>query len=518
MATAKPSHEPETAAESQQLFAGRFRLSTQIGRGRLGDIYEAEDVGRRELGIAEHAAVQVLAEPIAQNNSLFDKLELGYTVLRNAAHPSIVSYLDIGRDGRFGYVVMELLAGASMRTVLDTYPKLPLEEVVPLLRALGDALQFLHSKSIVHGRVTAENVFVDCDLDVRLLDVVPLASSDAVLRGVAEHDPLNRGSVHEDVFALACLTYEMLAGKHPYNFESLTDVMKAGLQPARIQSLPEEQWTALRRTLVANQDESILTVAEFLHEFGVSGTERLRDLKDKEAPSPGKAVPKPATEIRAPKPHRRTRTKRRLRPAALFISLVGLGAWYVYGEPSDRIVALLETFPTFTVTEDPEPVALAAVSTTSDVEEAHTVESALDAENPEPEASAAVAEPDSLPQQAPVAHVEASDFAFEESVVTVSERDAVARITVRRPATQADDIAWWTTAHAAIPDEDYIVLSGRLPGSEADTRMTSLHIPLVNDNRSEQLEDFFVHLGRRDNPGGRLVPIDTLRVDIVDDD
>ena len=86
------------------------------------------------------------------------------------------------------------------------------------------------------------------------------------------------------------------------------------------------------------------------------------------------------------------------------------------------------------------------------------------------------------------------------------------------PKSRTDDISWWTTGHAAIADEDYIVLEGRLSGSGARDEITTLHIPLVNDNQSERVEDFFVHLGRQDDQKGRLVPIDTLRVDIVDDD
>ena len=521
MATAKPSHESEPLAAPQHLVAGRFNLLAQIGRGRLGDIYEAEDIGRRQLGITEHAAVQLLSESVAQNNGLFDKLELGYTVLRSAAHPGIVAYLDIGHDNRYGYVVMELLKGASMRVVLENNPTLPPEEVVPVVRALGDALQFLHSKSIVHGKVTAENVFVTDDLDVRLLDVVPLASADAVLRGVAEQDPFSRDSVQDDVFALACLAYEMLGGKHPFNYEALPDVLKAGLQPARIDALPEKQWIALRRALVQNEEESIRTIAEFLHEFGVTGTERLRGLQEKKsAPREQAATPPPAV-IRAPKLGPKRQRKGRLRLAVLFFSLVGLGAWYLYGAPQERLVAFLESVPALSEAIGPDPEVTSFIPI-----ESGTVEPAVEEpmeiilEEPEPFPIVAFTETETptLQETPPDAPAQEVDFAFDATVVTVSEADSVVRIDVRVPKGQSDSVSWWTSGHAAAADEDYVVLSGQLSGSPASGDITTLHIPLVNDTQVEQLEDFFVHLGRREASEGRLVPIDTLRVDIVDDD
>ena len=516
MATAKPIHDSEPAVESQRLIAGRFCLRTQIGQGRLGDIYEAEDMGRRELGIAEHAAVQVLSETIAQNNGLFDKLELGYTVLRSAAHPGIVSYLDVGRENRCGYIVMELLKGASMRSVLENDPTLPLDEVVPILRVLGDALQFLHSKSIVHGKVNAENVFVTFDLDVRLLDVVPLASSDTVLRGVAERELLNRASVQDDVFALACLAYEMLTGKHPFNFQSLPDVMKAGLQPTRINSLPEDQWQALRRTLVPNGEDGIRTVVEFLHEFGVSGTERLRDLKEEDAPTSQIADPIPPAFVYESEPPHKPPRKGRLRLATLLLTLAGLGAWYVYGEPSNRLAAFLESTPALSSLVDRQLLAAAPIP--ADMSEAPDNEPAQDVGKPvSDDAEIADIEPGEPPQATAPEPAE-TDYAFEESVLTVSERDAAAHVAVLLPKSRTDDVSWWTSAHAAIADQDYIVLEGRLSGSGTRDEITTLHIPLVDDNQSERLEDFFVHLGRHSESEGRLVPIDTLRVDIVDDD
>ncbi len=552
MTIANPhARENEPDPGLQQLVAGRYRLLEPIGSGRLGDIFAAEDVGRRELGIDERAAVQLLPDSLLGNNSLVEKLELGYTALRGVAHPGIVSYINIGNDGHHAYVVMELLDGVSIREVLRQSENLPLDEVVPVVRAVGEALQFLHSQSIVHGKVTPENVFVTDDLEVRLLDVIPLHSSDPILRGVAEQSPLNRAAARDDVFGLACFAYEMLTGRHPFNYQSMSGAMKAGLEPEPIATLPVAQWDALRRTLVANADDSIRGLTEFLREFGITGSERLPDASYDEPAVSEPAVseqpvgastfdelaPEPTTMVITADDLEAEPVKRpwRLRTFGLLAVLIALGAWYVYGDPQARIVAALESIrpaptlpqPGAGVVESPvvpeTPVEQPAETAVAD--EPETTEAL--AETPPETAPSDIADesgtteaPAEAPVEAPVsdAPVESADFSFDAYVVTVSEKDGAARVTVRRPADPVGPVAWWVTGHTAVAGEDYVVLQGELSGADPGVTESVLLIPLVNDTTAEPLEDFFVHVGRRAAPGGQLVPIDTVRVDIIDDD
>ena len=373
MSTLELGHEQHAARTDRRLVAGRYRLHAQIGHGRLGDIYEAEDEGYRELGVGRRVAIQLLPDRIALDQGLFSKLKLGYTVLRAGSHPNIVSYLDCEHDGKFGYLVMELLDGASLRFVLDDVTALPLDEALPVIRAIGDALQFLHAKSMVHGQLAAESVFITDNLEVRLLDVVPLDSASTILRGVASGDPFSRADASDDVYALACLAYEILAGKHPFNFHPPAEASLAGIKPARIRSLPEKQWSAISRALSFDRDERPATIRDFLADFGVTGTERLRSSESKpvdnahlpqpthdETPAPRRpeaplkkhsATPAPTSPavVSAPAPRddkrrkmaraRRTRASR-IRSLFLAIVLAGLVAWYFYGQPRDDIANL----------------------------------------------------------------------------------------------------------------------------------------------------------------------------------
>jgi hypothetical protein len=575
MTTVELGHEQQSVPARQHLVAGRYRLHEQIGRGRLGDIYEANDEGYSELGVASRVAIQLLPDRIALDNGLFSKLKLGYTVLRAGSHPNLVSYFDCDHDGKFGYIVMERLDGASLRFVLDDVTTLPLDEALPVIRAIGDALQFLHAKSMVHGQLTAENVFVTEDLDVHLLDVVPLDSASTILRGVASRDPFNRSDASDDIYALACLAYEILSGKHPFNFHPPSEASLAGLKPSRIRALPEKQWNAIRRALSFDRDERPATVRDFLKDLGVTGTERLRpagggsaDGTDtprpvREDPPPISQPATPATGNTAPsrtepaivtgpaprdeKRHKMARARRNrashIRSFFLAIVLAGLFAWYFYGEPGNDIAGLPALVDAYL---DPAPaeVDVAAPVEVMQQDTGVSIGAAVDATETDPPAEAAAqpvealaSEPPAQPEAAqpaePLPEVEAVEAAAAaqaeespvaardtliQSFVTVYERDGAARIAFRQPVSTSGAFYWWTGDDTAVADADYIALEPPVlafaTGEEAET----LHVPLVNDSLPEPRETFYVFLGQRSLESGRLEPIARIRIDVNDDD
>jgi hypothetical protein len=275
-----PAHEPmppesddsesgsgDHANPLDRLVDGRYRLLAHRGSGRLGTIYEARDEQTSMAGAERHVAVQLLDGSLIASRRFTGEFESGVNSLQALAHPNLVGLLDAGRDdGRF-FIVMELQDSASLRFVLNDAGKLPLEETTAVVRAVGDALRYLHAKSFVHGNVKPENVLVTFDYEVRLLDVVPPEWPAAV---TGEPDP------RDDVYGLACLAYEMLSGRHPYNANTPEEALRAGLEPAPVALLSASQWRALAAALELQPERRTPTIVQFLEELGVTGDEKLR--------------------------------------------------------------------------------------------------------------------------------------------------------------------------------------------------------------------------------------------------
>ncbi len=556
MTPAELPHEQQTDRTDRRLVAGRYRLNARIGRGRIGDIYEADDEQHGDVGTARRVAIQLLPGKIAQNRPLFNKLKLGYAEIRAASHPNIVSYFDVEHDGRHAYLAMDYLDGASLRFVLNDVTTLSWYEASPVIRAVGDALQFLHAKSIVHGQLTAENVFITADLDVRLLDVVPLDSASPTLRGVDSKDSVSHCDTVDDVYGLGCLTYEMLTGRHPFNFLAPADARRAGIKLAPIATLPEKQWNALRRTLAFDREQRTPTVANFLQAFGITGTERLQPAARSADPPPSvrasnqlasdNQLDPPIGPIAEPYSAREKykamhKGAKRLPSPILVVTLVGLSTWLGYGQPQNDIVTLTNyvdlylagriatsddvSLPISVVDLAPAPLIAedaANVETTGTTVAAATlpadeplVDSAAntsrlddDVEVDTPASEAVLADaPQSTSQLIPV-----------QSYIILSEGDVAARITVRRPGNPAERVFWWTSDQNAIADKDYIPIERPVEGFTSGEVFETLRIPLINDSLPESQETFYVFLGQHNSKSGRLEPVLRVRVDIRDDD
>jgi len=354
-ADASPRQEPTFDSGPPDLSERGYRLRGRLGSGRLGPIYEAQDELSRNAGSEHFAAVQLIDEKISSRPGFGDDFERGAVELQGLSHPNIVKLLEYGRDRNRFYLVNELLESASLRFVLNDVNALPPEEMTAVLRAVGDALQYLHAKGIVHGNLRPENVLVTFGYDVKLLDIVPggwlVNPNDAL--GV----PARTSDKRDDVFGIACLAYEMLSGRHPYNGNTAQEAYGAGLEPTRIEDLTDRQWRALSNALAVHRDDRTPNVAQFLDDFGAAGITKLRAVVGdaRQAPTiPSAAsVPLPAqlspgysptvfVERAGP-----AEPERRGIAAKLFLLLLvigaGIAAWY-YQEP-------LRQFTTDLITE-----------------------------------------------------------------------------------------------------------------------------------------------------------------------
>lgn len=499
---------------ADRLIGGRYRLCARLGRGRLGVIYQALDELSQDSGAAHSVAVQLIAEKLAARPGFAGEFERGAAALQTISHPNIVRLLESGRGGSRYFFVMELLESASLRFVLDEVTALPIEETAAIVRAVGDALQYLHAKAVVHGNLRPENVVVTFDYQVKLLDVVPPGWQDLDRR--------------DDVHGLACLTYELLAGKHPFNANSPLEARRAGLEPRPIAQLPPRQWQALARALGLDRDTRTPTVAQFLDEFGVTGTERLRSIvitgaESRPPPAPTawpQVVPLTAERIRRQRPKRRGT----VRSSLLLLLAISLGAFaYFDYEPLRDGAAELMAVVDARYLDEPDVVAPKAMD-----EPAAVPRPASDAQ-----ASAAVAPggappvAGAAPEAAPIfASTPASaaapppQFSFAQPVATVSESEAAARIVIQRSGNLAGSasVVWWTRENTASPDEDYADLGQRIERFGPGERSRSVYVPLIKDTVQKPGRSFNVYLGRDGTGTGRLEPDSGMRVDIVDDD
>src|SRR5262245_23076837 len=222
---------------------GPYRVLSKLGEGGMGEVYRA-----RDARLGRDVAIKVLPPAFAADPDRRARFEREAQAVAALSHPNIVSIFDTGvHDGQI-YVVMELLAGHTLRERLAG-GALPTRKAVEVAVQIARGLGAAHGKSIVHRDRKPDNVFIQDDGQVKILDF-GLArqtgagdGSGATATAAAVTDPGTvlgtigymapeqvRGQfvdARADLFAFGAVLYEMVAGRRAFQRDTAADTMTA---------------------------------------------------------------------------------------------------------------------------------------------------------------------------------------------------------------------------------------------------------------------------------------------------
>ncbi len=276
--------DPESVRVIGDVVLSRYVLRKHLGRGRYGETYEAVDRSFSDPQLRqEHAvALQLLSERVSCQTRVLEKLEASCHEPHLWSHPNIVKVCGFGCDRGQFFVVTELLCGLSLRSVLDGAPGEPLsdDETFAVIRGVGDALKYGHAKGAIHGGVRPENVFITEDRAVKVLDYLPATVPRTAPFFVEDAITIAAPEERDDVYCLACLAYELLTSRHPYNGNTPLEAWNAQLTLAPTARIGEHRWPALARALALRSENRTANVATFLADFGIKGYETLHAAND----------------------------------------------------------------------------------------------------------------------------------------------------------------------------------------------------------------------------------------------
>ena len=275
---------------------GRFRLVEMIGEGGMSRVYKAIDSSRTGGSPPDtYIAVKVLSRPFNDDSGSFTSLQQEVTKLQSLKHPNIVRLFGCGRDGSTVFITMEYLIGDSLYTRLRTGapangPCLGLgrDEAQSIIRAVADALNYAHQNQVVHGDLKPGNVIMTERGEIKVIDfgIVSWAArpKTALARREAAQNKTTsavtpryaspqlmarqKPEIADDVYALACLTYEIFTGSHPFDDGTGTQTLR--FPPPLRPELTPSQYAALVKGLQFERRSRTPSAAQFLEEFTAS--------------------------------------------------------------------------------------------------------------------------------------------------------------------------------------------------------------------------------------------------------
>jgi Protein kinase domain len=202
---------------------GTFRVEARIGEGGLGVVYRAYDEK-----LKRQVALKVLGD---SSSSSATRLLVEARAAAALTHPSIAAIHDLQKHEGCVFIVMELVAGETLREEIRRGP-LPAEVALRRAREIATGLARAHSSGIVHRDLKPENVMVTPDGHTKILDfglarAVPdelPPSGDGTVTGVAgtpdymapEQAAGRPCDARADIFSFGVVVYEMLTGKRPF--------------------------------------------------------------------------------------------------------------------------------------------------------------------------------------------------------------------------------------------------------------------------------------------------------------
>ena len=148
-----------------RVLGGRYRLVTAVGTGASAHVYLADDVS-----LHRRVAIKVLHPALAGDESFLRRFRAEARAVAALNHPNILQVFDWGEEGGAPYLVLEYLAGGSLRQVFDTGHRLTPEQAVHVGLEAAAGLDYAHRRGFVHRDIKPANLLFDADRRLRIAD------------------------------------------------------------------------------------------------------------------------------------------------------------------------------------------------------------------------------------------------------------------------------------------------------------------------------------------------------------
>jgi serine/threonine protein kinase len=486
--------------EVGDVLRNRYVIEKRLGSGGKGTVFKALDRYRSSLPPPQrYVALKVLHPVVDGRNVMGELLQRELYCAQMLSHRNIVNVFELDRDGDIDFFTMELLEGELLSSVMARFQARPMHRphAWAIIRQIAAGLAYAHSREVVHADLKPQNIMITDSGEVRILDfgsssfskqasdgreqnvrsATPAYASCEILEG-RQPDP------RDDLYAFACISYELLTGMHPFQRRRANEARDLGIVATRPPGLSRRQWQTLAKGLYSHRAGRSISVCDWFNRLKVDREEA------KHLPSSKNLEPAHA--------HANTSAASSLRSSALLALLaVTVAAWVLFVRlaPGGKVNG--EALPSVAASVVPLAVPLAS-STTG-------------ASNP---ISGSSASPAPVMQSQPLSKMRSdgsrtkSPFQMNHPVAVsatdyeVRPGERFAEIRVRRSSGQRDAVpfVWWTEAASAKPGIDYVPQAKVTQSFPKGKSSISFFVKLLPKASRIRPEVFYVAIG--DAAGG----------------
>lgn len=216
------------------LFAGRYEIIEELGRGGMGAVYRAEDTK-----VEQEIALKLIKPEIASDKTTIQRFQNELKTARQISHRNVCRMYDLGEDGDTRFITMEYVRGEDLKSFIRRSKRLSIATAVDIAAQICEGLAEAHRLGVVHRDLKPGNIMIDGEGEVRILDF-------GIARSLKEKGLTVTGSMigtpaymspeqaeageidhRADLYSLGVILYEMVTGSVPFEGETaLSTAMK----------------------------------------------------------------------------------------------------------------------------------------------------------------------------------------------------------------------------------------------------------------------------------------------------
>jgi TonB family protein len=279
------SDEKRQAAGEVPPTIGRYQITGALGFGAMGAVYKAFDpLIKRTLAIK---TIRLDIPPGSPQHRAFkERFYQEARISGTLSHPNIVTLFDIGEENEVPFLAMEFVEGKTIGAVLEEGTRFKPERVVGLVSQVAAALDYAHSRGVVHRDIKPTNLIVNDADKVKVTDfgIAKLADTEITHSGALLGTPSymspeqamgEKLDGRSDIFSLGVVAFEMLSGQQPFPGANVTSILYKlvhvdPVEPADLEMnglVPQKWREVFHKVLAKKPDSRYQTASAFVQDL-----------------------------------------------------------------------------------------------------------------------------------------------------------------------------------------------------------------------------------------------------------